>query len=79
MDHAQPIPAPIAEAITAGVTPAKAFRIYANTSIPEVAEAARLETRRLCLIEAGVAPTVGEAAAIAQALSVSPHLIGAGD
>lgn len=60
----------VVEAIEAGISPAKAFRIYSDTSIPELAEATHLETGRICAIEAGYEPTDSEANAIGLALDV---------
>lgn len=70
------IPDPIIEAIEAGIPPAKAFRVYSDTSIPELAEATHLEAERICMIEAGLAPTESEADAIGQALDVPSALLG---
>ncbi|GGE24116.1 hypothetical protein GCM10011390_49410 [Aureimonas endophytica] len=69
------IPKTIAEAIEAGISPAKAFRIYSDRSIFELAEAAHVEPRRLCLIEAGLAPTPVEAMALVAALDMPPAFL----
>jgi hypothetical protein len=69
------IPEPVMEAIEAGIPAAKAFRVYADTSIPELAEATHLEAERICLIEAGLEPTLSEATAIGRALDVPTTLL----
>lgn len=69
------IPRPIAEAIEAGIPAAKAFRIYSDKSIPELAEATQLTAGRICMIEAGLAPTQSEASAIGRVLQMPMKLV----
>jgi hypothetical protein len=71
----RPIPSPIAEAIDAGIPAAKAFRIYADTSIPELAAVTQLAAGRICLIEAGMEPTDAEVSAISRALRIPAALM----
>lgn len=75
MEDMHSIPRAIVEAIEAGIPATKAFRIYSDKSIPEVAELAQLEPRRLCLIEAGLRPTRSEAMAIGRALDIPSRLV----
>ncbi|KAB0680035.1 hypothetical protein F6X38_10735 [Aureimonas leprariae] len=58
-----------------GIPAAKAFRVYSDTSIPELAEATQLEAGRICMIEAGVSPTLSEADAIGRALDMPTALL----
>lgn len=69
------IPDTIADALEAGIPASKAFRIYADRSIPELALAARIEPRRLADIEAGRRPRLDEVTALGAALQVPMHLL----
>lgn len=75
MTDMQSIPAPIIEAMEVGIPAAKAFRVYSDTSIPELAEATRLEAERICMIEAGSTPTSSEVDAIGRALDIPAALL----
>lgn len=69
------IPETIADALEAGIPASKAFRIYADRTIPELAEAACMEPCRLADIEAGRRPRLDELTALGVALDVPTHLL----
>lgn len=69
------IPEAVADALEAGVPAFKAFRIFADRSIPELADAAHMEPRRLADIEAGCHPRPDEVTALGLALRVPTRLL----
>ncbi len=75
MIGAYAIPDTIADALDAGIPASKAFRIYADRSIQELAFAASIEPRRLADIEAGLRPRLDEVTALGAALHIPAHLL----
>ena len=69
------VPDPIVDALEAGIPASKAFRIYADRSIWDLAAAASMEPRRLADIEAGRKPRLDELTALGAALRVPAHLL----
>ena len=72
------IPELVADALEAGIPASKAFRIFADRSISDVARAARMEPGRLADIEAGRRARLDELTAIGAALHVPAHLLAKG-